>query len=62
MRADAGRMSWLSNQTKEASIRFDDGTFKTVKAWSIAATFDDLRTAIDAAMANHSEPVQNPQP
>jgi hypothetical protein len=57
MRADVARLNWFSHQTKEASMRFDDGTFKVVKAWSIAATFDDLRTAIDAAMANHNEPV-----
>jgi hypothetical protein len=62
MRADAKRLDWLSKQTQEASIRFDDGIFRLVKAWAISASFDDLRMAIDAAMANHSEPVQNPQP
>lgn len=47
--ADTARLDFFAEHClREASMRFDDGTFKAVNAWTIAAAGKDLRAAIDA--------------
>ncbi len=49
---DAKRLDWMEkNLIRDASMRFEDGTFKAVNAWAIASASTDLREAIDAAIA-----------
>lgn len=53
---DAARLQWMiDNLWREASMRFDDGSFKTVNAWTIASADKDLRAAIDAAIASQQQ-------
>ena len=48
---DTARLDWMEKSLlREASMRFPDGSFKAVNAWSIASARTDLREAIDAAM------------
>jgi hypothetical protein len=50
--ADTARLNWVETHLlRDASMRFPNGSFKTVNAWSIASHRKDLREAIDAAMA-----------
>lgn len=55
--ADAKRLEWMQTHLlrSDASMRFADGTFKTVNAWSIASARTDLREAIDAARAKSAQ-------
>lgn len=49
---DVKRLDWFAKHSmREASMRFDDGSFKAVNAWTIASSGTDLRTAIDAALS-----------
>lgn len=49
---DAARLTWMQEKLiREASMRFPDGSFKSVNAWSIASAGTDLREAVDAAIA-----------
>jgi hypothetical protein len=47
---DTERLDFMEKHLlREASMRFSDGSFKAVNAWSIASAGTDLRQAIDAA-------------
>jgi hypothetical protein len=49
---DAARLEFFATAClRDGSIRFDDGRFEAVKAWSIASHDSDLRAAIDAMRA-----------
>lgn len=52
LRQDKARLDGMEKQLlRKASMRFDDGTFKAVNAWSIASAGTNLREALDTALA-----------
>lgn len=55
-REDTKRLDWMDSHPQEGSMRFPDGTFRTVKAWAISAHEKwALRDAIDAAIDARSQ-------
>lgn len=49
---DTKRLNFMQdNLLRDASMRFDDGSFKAVNAWTIASAGKDLRAAVDAMIA-----------